>query len=75
LSIFSRYKVLLSYPFLSTESEEGDELLPTKEISFLRLEINFFKIIFFLESIPLVRLGVDFETFVKFSSFLTQALY
>jgi len=65
----------LSYSFLSTESEEGDELLPPIEISFLPFEINFFKIIFFLESIPLVRLGVDFETFVKFSSFLTQALY
>ena len=75
LSIFSRRKSLLSYSFLSTESEEGEELLQTIEISFLSLEINFFKIIFFLESIPLIRLGDDFEAFVKFSSFLTQALY
>jgi len=75
LSIFSRCMSLRSCPFLSTEIEERDELLRPIEISFLSLEINFFKIIFFLDNIPLIQFGEVFEIFGKFSSFLIQTLY
>ena len=74
LSMFSRCKSLWTCSFLSSESYEWESLLRPTEISFLSLERNFFKIIFFLESIPLKSFRDDFEVFVKFSLFLIFVL-
>lgn len=64
-----------SISFLSHDLEECEELFRPIEISFLSFEIYFLKIILFFESIPLISFGVDFEVFVKFSSFLIWPLY